>query len=265
MGEEKQSESVENVWVGTLTSTCCGCYCCCCRLRLGTGCEFPPESSHSSVTSPFLSSSCSPRLAPQRPSPFPFMLFVFFSRLILAFNLPLVSSLFLFFFFLSLSLSFSLFLRHLSSVVCGYFSLPFADWRHERRALGFCRVGWGSRLTDSNCIATEWGRDNDTSDARCWRASGPLQNRTTPHRCVYIQTRIRTCVCMCVYMRKRSQEHVWVCVCICAKFHEEGCCAYTPQRIEVPSKSLASRPFVEVRVEAKHLSTYLLGTFIHIY
>lgn len=48
-------------------------------------------------------------------------------------------------------LSLSLLSRRPSPSICGY-SL-FADWRHERRARFL--EWWGSRLTGSNCIATE--------------------------------------------------------------------------------------------------------------
>lgn len=114
----------------------CRCYCYCCRLRLRTGCGFPLESSLFS----------SPRLFSLY-----HLILVWHHDACLCFSLRSPSS----FQSSALVLSLPLFLRHLSSVVCGYPSLPFTDWRHERRALGFCRVGWGSRLTDSNCIATE--------------------------------------------------------------------------------------------------------------
>lgn len=233
--KRKRARSPENIWDGAFTSTCCRCYCCCCRLRLGTGCGFPPESSLFSYLSfsLFIMLSLSRTTASVSVSPL-------YAHLLFSPRSCLHSS----------ALVLSRFLR-LSSVVCGYSSLPFTNWRHERRALGFCRVGWGSRLTDSNCIATEWGRDNDTSDARCRRASGPLQNRTTPLRPMY------TCrhAFVYVYARTLSQEYaVCVCVCICVKFHEEWCCVRpTPLRIE-PSR-ISLRPFVEVRRSKTDLYT----------
>lgn len=225
----KRARSPENIWDGAFTSTCCRCYCCCCCLRLGTGCGFPPESSLFSYLS-FSFSVSYPCLGPQHLSLFLPFVRLFFSRLLLAFVRP-----------------------RWSSLASSVFPPWFADTPPSRLRIGVTKgalsvsVEWGSRLTDSNCIATEWGRDNDTSDARCRRASGPLQNRTTPLRPMY------TCrhAFVCGYARTLSPEYA---VCVCVKFHEEWCCVRpTPLRIEPLRISL--RPFVEVRRSKTDLYT----------